>query len=85
VLGGIVIWIHLAEERVLWQAWVNTIMELMIERKGGEILEELSDSYVLEKSDTLFILQNMYKHTVSFIYLVTLHVWTLKYRKSLDV
>jgi hypothetical protein len=28
--------------------------------KGGEILEELSDSYLLEKSNVLFILQKMY-------------------------
>jgi hypothetical protein len=59
VCGGVV-WIHLAEDRVLGQACLKTIMELMIQSKGGEILKELSDSKLLEKSNVLFILQKMY-------------------------
>jgi hypothetical protein len=50
-----VVWIHLAEDRILWQACVNTIMELMIKRKGEEILE-LRDPYLLVKLNTVFIL-----------------------------
>jgi hypothetical protein len=38
VYGGVV-WIRLAEDGVLWEACVNTIMELMIQTREGKFLK----------------------------------------------
>jgi hypothetical protein len=36
-------WMHLAQDRVQWQALVNTVMNLQSSIKGGEFLDLLSD------------------------------------------
>jgi hypothetical protein len=42
-------WIDLAQDRDQWTALVNTVMDLRIPKKCWEVLEYLSDRWLLKK------------------------------------
>jgi hypothetical protein len=46
-------WIYLLQDRDLWQAVVNTVMNLCVPQKGGEIFDYLSGYFCLMKDSAL--------------------------------
>jgi hypothetical protein len=46
---GTVDWIHLAQDRDLWKALVNTVMNLRVPLRCWEVLEKLNNYRLLKK------------------------------------